>query len=77
LAQNGHSQTPIAKKLPHTTQVHGYTLKDDYFWPREKKYREVLKYLEAENANNGEVMKPTKELQRSALQGEALKSKLV
>ena len=65
LAQNGHSQPPIAKKAPHTTEIHGYTLKDDYFWLREKKNPEVLKYLEAENAYTEEVMKPTKELQEA------------
>ena len=65
LAQNGHSQPPIAKKVPHTTQIHGYTLKDDYFWLREKKNPEVLKYLEAENAYTEEVMKPTKEFQEA------------
>jgi oligopeptidase B len=63
LAQNGNSQPPIAKKVPHTTEIHGYTLKDDYFWLREKKNPEVLKYLEAENAYTEEVMKPTKEFQ--------------
>jgi oligopeptidase B len=63
LAQNGNSQPPIAKKVPHTTEIHGYTLKDDYFWLREKKNPEVLKYLEAENAYTEEVMKQTKEFQ--------------
>jgi len=65
LAQNGHPQPPIAKKVPHTTEIHGYTLKDDYFWLREKKNPEVLKYLEAENAYTEEVMKPTKEFQEA------------
>jgi oligopeptidase B len=65
LAQNGHSQPPIAKKVRHTTEIHGYTLKDDYFWLREKKNPEVLKYLEAENAYTEEVMKPRKELQEA------------
>ena len=65
LAQNGNSQPPIAKKVPHTTEIHGYTLKDDYFWLREKKNPEVLKYLEAENAYTEEVMKPTKDFQEA------------
>lgn len=65
LAQNGRSQPPIAKKVPHTTEIHGNTLKDDYFWLREKKNPEVLKYLEAENAYTEEVMKPTKEFQEA------------
>lgn len=65
VAQNGHGQPPVARKVPHTTQIHGYTLKDDYFWLREKKNPEVLKYLEAENAYTEEVMKPTKEFQET------------
>jgi len=65
LAQNGYSQPPTAKKVPHTTEIHSYTLKDDYFWLREKKNPEVLKYLEAENAYTEEVMKPTKEFQEA------------
>ena len=53
------------KKCRTTTTIHGYTLKDDYFWLREKQNPEVLKYLEAENAYTDEVMKPTKELQEA------------
>jgi oligopeptidase B len=58
-------QPPIAKKVPHVTQIHGYTLKDDYFWLREKKNPEVIKYLEEENAYTDEIMKPTKDLQEA------------
>jgi oligopeptidase B len=54
---------PVAKKIPHTTEIHGYTLKDDYFWFREKKNPEVIQYLESENAYTEEMMKPTKDLQ--------------
>src|SRR5262245_16469038 len=61
----GGNQPPIARKVPHVTQIHGYTLKDDYFWLREKKNPDVLHYLEAENAYTDEVMKPTVELQDS------------
>ena len=65
LAQNGNRQPPVAKKVPHETRIHGYTLKDDYFWLREKKNPEVIKYLEDENAYTEEVMKPTKEFQEA------------
>ncbi len=41
---------PIAKKETKITKIHGYELKDDYFWLRDKKNPEVIKYLEAENA---------------------------
>ena len=64
-AQNGNGQPPLAKKIPHETKIHGYTLKDDYFWLREKKNPEVIKYLEAENAYTEEVMKPTKAYQEA------------
>ncbi|MBA2495107.1 MAG: S9 family peptidase, partial [Acidobacteria bacterium] len=35
-----------------------YELKDDYFWLRNKKNPEVIKYLEAENAYTNAAMKP-------------------
>ena len=65
LAQDGNGHPPVAKKIPHETKIHGYTLKDDYFWLRDKKNPEVIKYLEAENAFTEDVMKPTKEFQES------------
>jgi oligopeptidase B len=65
IAQDGNRQPPIAKKIPHATQIHGYTMKDDYFWLREKQNPEVIKYLEAENAYTEEVMKPLKDFQEA------------
>lgn len=62
-AKDGAKQPPVARKVAHSTEVHGDTLKDDYFWLREKTNPEVIKYLEDENAYTEEVMKPTKELQ--------------
>jgi oligopeptidase B len=62
-AQQAVQQPPVASKKTHTTQIHGYTLKDDYFWLREKSNPEVTKYLEAENAYTEAVMMPTKALQ--------------
>ena len=59
------AQPPAAAKRPHTTEIHGYTLKDDYFWLREKSNPDVIKYLESENAYTEEVMKPTKALQET------------
>ncbi|MDE3245851.1 MAG: S9 family peptidase [Acidobacteriota bacterium] len=41
---------PIAPKKNHTEVRHGETVRDDYFWLREKTNPEVVKYLEAENA---------------------------
>ena len=77
MAAAAHAQTaatlqpPVAAKQPHTTEIHGYTLKDDYFWLRDKANPEVTKYLEAENAYTEEVMKGTKALQ-TALYNEML-----
>jgi oligopeptidase B len=56
---------PVAEKKPHMTVTHGDTLRDDYFWMREKSNPAVLHYLEAENAYADAVMDPTKPLQES------------
>jgi len=55
---------PVAKKVPHITEVHGQKLVDNYFWLRDKKNPEVAAYLEAENAYTTAVMKPTEGLQK-------------
>src|SRR5665213_550352 len=65
LAQDSALQPPVAKKSPHVTQINGATLKDNYFWLRDKKDPDVMKYLQAENAYTQEAMKPTKDLQES------------
>jgi oligopeptidase B len=58
-------QAPVAKKIPHPTKIHGYTLDDDYFWMRDRTDPEVIKHLEAENAYVEQVMAPTKALQET------------
>ncbi|MEX0878728.1 MAG: oligopeptidase B, partial [Thermoanaerobaculia bacterium] len=45
--------------------LHGDTLKDEYFWLRERENPDVRKYLEAENAYTDSVMKPTEALQKT------------
>src|SRR5580692_13071668 len=60
-----HMQPPIAKKIPHVTNVNGTTLKDNYFWLRDRKDPDVMKYLEAENAYTEAIMKPTKDFQEA------------
>ncbi|MSR06842.1 MAG: S9 family peptidase [Gemmatimonadetes bacterium] len=62
------NRPPMAKKVPHVTKIHGYTLSDDYFWLRDRKDPDVMKYLEAENANTDAVMEPNKALQESLYQ---------
>jgi len=63
LAQDSNFQPPVAKKVPHVSEVNGATLKDNYFWLRDKKDPDVMKYLQAENAYTEAVMKPTKDFQ--------------
>src|SRR2546423_15368102 len=67
LAQTGAValQPPAAKMVPHEVTIHGRTLKDNYFWLREKSNPDVIKHLEAENAYTEEMMAPTKGLQET------------
>jgi oligopeptidase B len=55
---------PVAKKVPHITEVNGHKMVDDYFWLRDKPNPEVRAYLEAENAYTDAVMKPTEAFQK-------------
>ena len=68
LAQsNGGGATlkpPMAEKKTKTTNIHGETIVDDYFWLREKSNPQVMAYLEAENAHTDAAMKPTEALQQ-------------
>ncbi|HKN83472.1 MAG TPA: hypothetical protein VJW17_08545, partial [Pyrinomonadaceae bacterium] len=59
----GAPQPPMAEKKPKTTNIHGVTLVDDYFWMREKTNPSVLAHLQAENAYAEALMKPTAALQ--------------
>ncbi len=54
---------PIAKKVPHVLELHGDRLIDNYFWLREKGTKDVLDYLNGENAYADTVMKSTEPLQ--------------
>jgi oligopeptidase B len=55
---------PVAKKIPHVTEINGRKLTDNYFWMREKSNPEVRAYLEAENAYTDAAMKPTEPFQK-------------
>ena len=48
---------PIAKLLEHREVRHEATVVDPYFWLRDKKNPEVIKYLEAENAYTAALTK--------------------
>jgi oligopeptidase B len=54
---------PTAKKVPHKIETHGDVRIDDYFWIKDKKDPDVIKYLEAENAFTNAALKPTEKLQ--------------
>jgi oligopeptidase B len=54
---------PVAKKVPHETNIHGVTLMDNYFWIRDKSNPEVKAYLEAENTYADAAMASTRKLQ--------------
>ena len=54
---------PMAEKKTKTTNIHGETLVDDFFWLREKTNPAVMEYLQTENSYAETVMKPTAALQ--------------
>ena len=56
-------KAPMTTKKPKTTNIHGVTLVDDYFWLREKTNPDVMAHLRAEDAYTEEMMKPTAGLQ--------------
>jgi oligopeptidase B len=59
----GAPQPPMAEKKTKTTNIHGATLVDEYFWLREKTNPAVMAHLQAENAYAESLMKPTAPLQ--------------
>jgi len=59
----GAPQPPMAEKKTKTTNIHGITLVDDYFWLREKNNPAVMAHLKAEDAYTETLMKPTAALQ--------------
>ena len=54
---------PIAAVKPQTTQIHGETRVDNYFWLRERENPDVIQYLEDENAYTEAKMAHTKAAQ--------------
>ena len=59
----GAPQPPMAEKKTKTTNIHGDTLVDDFFWLREKANPSVQSYLKAEDAFADSAMKHTAKLQ--------------
>jgi oligopeptidase B len=62
-AQEAAPKPPVAKKIRKTTQIHGNTVVDDYFWLREKENPEVIEYLKDETAYAEAMMQSTKGFQ--------------
>ena len=59
----GAPQPPMAEKKTKTTNIHGETLVDEYFWLREKTNPSVMTHLQAEDAYALAAMKHTTALQ--------------
>ena len=55
----GSLHPPMAEKKPKTTNIHGDTLVDDFFWLREKTSPAVMAHLEAESTYADAMKKPT------------------
>ncbi|MES2353642.1 MAG: S9 family peptidase [Pseudomonadota bacterium] len=51
---------PLADQQPHRDVRHDETVVDQYYWLREKKNPEVIRYLKAENAYTKAMTKPIK-----------------
>lgn len=49
---------PTAPKRPHSFDFHGTKIDDPYFWMKDKKDPEVIRYLESENAYRESITKP-------------------
>jgi oligopeptidase B len=62
------AQPPVAKKAAKKQAFHGESLDDDYFWLREKTDKEVISYLEAENAYTDAMMKGSEAFQEKLYQ---------
>jgi oligopeptidase B len=62
------TQPPVARKITRKQIVHGENLDDDYFWLREKSNKEVISYLEAENAYTDAMIHGSEALQEKLYQ---------
>jgi oligopeptidase B len=50
---------PIAKRVPHRTEIHGTARDDEYFWLRDMDDPDTMDYLRAEQAYADAFMRPT------------------
>ena len=52
-------EPPVAKRVPHRTQIHGHVRDDEYFWLRDMDDPDTMAYLRAEQAYADAFMRPT------------------
>ncbi len=69
-AQEQSPKPPIAKKVPKTTQIHGYTVTDEYAWlaDKTKTDKDMLAYLKAEEDYATTMMAGTKPFRTRCIQ---------
>ena len=60
---NNMKTPPIAKIQAKVFEEHGNTRTDNYYWLNQREDKEVIEYLEAENAYTKDVLKGTEKLQ--------------
>ena len=56
--------SPIAKKIPKELTIHGDTRQDEYYWLNQREDKEVIAYLNEENAYTEAKLAHTKEFQK-------------
>ncbi|AZZ96481.1 oligopeptidase B [Pseudoalteromonas sp. R3] len=69
-------QPPVAQKIPHITQIHGYDLVDNYHWLRDdtRSSEKVLSHLEQENRYADAKLAPIESLRKDLF--EEIKNKI-
>ncbi len=66
--QKNASSAPICTQKPHRMEVHGDTRSDSYYWLNDREDKDVITYLESENAYTKEVMADTEPFQNDLYQ---------
>lgn len=59
------SQAPMAAQKEYKMEKHGDVRTDEYFWLKDRKNPEVIKYLKAENSYLSSTLKKTEKLQKT------------
>ncbi|TMP38440.1 S9 family peptidase [Pseudoalteromonas rubra] len=69
-------QPPVAQKIPHVTEIHGYKLVDNYHWLRDdtRSSEQVLSHLEQENRYADSKLAPIESLRKDLF--EEIKNKI-